>query len=57
MRLHSNIASYEKDDYSRPLMPNNVERTVAFPIIRGRLTTINGVEANEYSDTRKVQMH
>ncbi|MFA0000389.1 ABC transporter permease [Vibrio lentus] len=46
-----NIASYEKDDYLATIDANNVERTQAFPIIRGRLTTINGVEANEYSDT------
>ncbi|MDN3628418.1 ABC transporter permease [Vibrio lentus] len=46
-----NIASYEKYDYLATIDANNVERTQAFPIIRGRLTTINGVEANEYSDT------
>ncbi|WP_454440827.1 ABC transporter permease [Vibrio bathopelagicus] len=46
-----NIASYEKDDYLATIDSNDVERTQAFPIIRGRLTTINGVEANEYSDT------
>lgn len=46
-----NIASYEKDEYLVTIDANNVERTQAFPIIRGRLTTINGVEANEYSDT------
>ncbi|WP_122054325.1 ABC transporter permease [Vibrio sp. Evd11] len=45
-----NIASYEKDDYLATIDANDVERTQAFPIIRGRLTTINGVEANEYSD-------
>lgn len=46
-----NIASYEKDDYLATIDANNVERTQAFPIIRGRLTTINGVEAAKYSDT------
>ncbi|MEZ9160067.1 ABC transporter permease [Vibrio lentus] len=46
-----NIASYEKDDYLATIDANDVERTQAFPIIRGRLTTINGVEANEYSET------
>ncbi|MEZ9891065.1 ABC transporter permease [Vibrio lentus] len=46
-----NIASYEKNDYLATIDANDVERTQAFPIIRGRLTTINGVEANEYSDT------
>ncbi|OED73338.1 ABC transporter permease [Vibrio splendidus ZS-139] len=45
-----NIASYEKDSYLATIDSNEVERTQAFPIIRGRLTTINGVEANEYSD-------
>ncbi|CAK2912109.1 putative ABC transport system permease protein [Vibrio crassostreae] len=46
-----NIASYEKDSYLETIDANQVERTQAFPIIRGRLTTINGVEALEYSDT------
>ncbi|MFA0523945.1 ABC transporter permease [Vibrio sp. 10N.222.52.C3] len=46
-----NIASYEKDSYLETIDANEVERTQAFPIIRGRLTTINGVEASEYSDT------
>ncbi|CAK1710323.1 putative ABC transport system permease protein [Vibrio crassostreae] len=46
-----NIASYEKDSYLETIDANQVERTQAFPIIRGRLTTINGVEASEYSDT------
>ena len=45
-----NIADYEKDAYLGAIDANNVERTQAFPIIRGRLTTINGVEAGEYSD-------
>ncbi|NOJ09250.1 ABC transporter permease [Vibrio splendidus] len=46
-----NIASYEKDSYLETIDANGVERTQAFPIIRGRLTTINGVEAAKYSDT------
>lgn len=46
-----NIASYEKDSYLATIDSNEVKRTQAFPIIRGRLTTINGVEAAEYSDT------
>ncbi|MCC4774413.1 ABC transporter permease [Vibrio cyclitrophicus] len=46
-----NIASYEKDSYLATIDSNEVERTQAFPIIRGRLTRINGVEAAEYSDT------
>lgn len=48
-----NIAGYEKDSYLATIDENQVERTQAFPIIRGRLTTINGVEASEYSDTSK----
>ncbi|PME33900.1 ABC transporter permease [Vibrio sp. 10N.286.55.E10] len=48
-----NIASYEKDSYLETIDANEVERTQAFPIIRGRLTTINGVEASEYSDTSR----
>ena len=45
-----NIADYEKEAYLEAIDANNVERTQAFPIIRGRLTTINGVEAGEYSE-------
>lgn len=45
-----NIADYEKEAYLEAIDANSVERTQAFPIIRGRLTTINGVEAAEYSD-------
>ncbi|MEZ8156343.1 ABC transporter permease [Vibrio splendidus] len=46
-----NIASYEKDSYLETIDANEVERSQAFPIIRGRLTTINGVEAAKYSET------
>lgn len=45
-----NIAEYEKEAYLETIDANKVERTQAFPIIRGRLTTINGVEASEYSE-------
>lgn len=45
-----NIAEYEKEAYLETIDANNVERTQAFPIIRGRLTTINGIEADKYSD-------
>ena len=45
-----NIGDYEKEAYLEAIDANNVERTQAFPIIRGRLTTINGVEAGEYSE-------
>ncbi|MFA0112781.1 ABC transporter permease [Vibrio sp. 10N.261.46.E11] len=46
-----NIASYEKDSYLETIDVNEVERTQAFPIIRGRLTTINDIEAAKYSET------
>ncbi|MGO2319276.1 MAG: ABC transporter permease [Vibrio toranzoniae] len=46
-----NIADYEKENYLATIDSNQVERTQAFPIIRGRLTTINKVEAAEYSNT------
>ena len=45
-----NIAEYEKEAYLETIDANKVERTQAFPIIRGRLTTINGIEADKYSD-------
>lgn len=44
-----NIATYEKDNYLQTLDSANVERSEAYPIIRGRLTSINGVEAVEYA--------
>ena len=43
-----NIADYEKDTYLEVLDSNEIERSQAFPIIRGRLANINGVEAKEY---------
>ena len=43
-----NIADYEKDEYLEVLDTNSIERSQAFPIIRGRLANINGVEAKEY---------
>ncbi|MBW3696266.1 ABC transporter permease [Vibrio sp. T187] len=44
-----NIATYEKDSYLQTLDTENIERSQAYPIIRGRLSSINGVEANEYA--------
>ena len=43
-----NIADYEKEEYLEVLDTNSIERSQAFPIIRGRLANINGVEAKEY---------
>ncbi|RJX75528.1 ABC transporter permease [Vibrio sinensis] len=40
-----NIAPYEKDAYVGFLDQNQIERSQAYPIVRGRLSTINGVDA------------
>ncbi len=40
-----NIASYEKEAYLKTLDDAGIERSQAFPIIRGRLADINGVDA------------
>lgn len=42
-----NIASYEKDAYLQALDQAQIERSQAFPIIRGRLTAINGQAVQE----------
>ncbi|MCK6263894.1 ABC transporter permease [Vibrio sp. ZSDE26] len=44
-----NISEQEKDRYLAELDTNGIERSPAFPIIRGRLTDINGMDAKEYS--------
>ncbi len=44
-----NIAPYELDGYLNTLDKENIKRSEAFPIIRGRLSEINGVDAKEYS--------
>ncbi len=44
-----NIADYEKDAYLGTLDNAEIERSEAFPIIRGRLSQINGVDAKEYA--------
>ncbi len=44
-----NIAPYEKESYLNALDESNIERSDAYPIIRGRLETINGSNAKEYS--------
>ncbi len=43
-----NIADYEKDAYLTTLDDAQIERSEAFPIIRGRLSQINGADAKEY---------
>ncbi|EOB4971371.1 ABC transporter permease [Vibrio fluvialis] len=40
-----NIAPYEKEAYLKTLDDAGIERSQAFPIIRGRLADINGVDA------------
>lgn len=42
-----NIAPYEKDAYLQVLDDNNIERSQGYPIIRGRLTQVNGVDAKQ----------
>ncbi|GAD80084.1 ABC transporter permease [Vibrio ezurae] len=44
-----NIASYEIDDYLAQLDQHNIERSHAYPIIRGRLVTVNGEDAKQVS--------
>ncbi|MFV0576364.1 MAG: ABC transporter permease [Vibrio sp.] len=44
-----NIASYEKDQYLKEIDEQNLNRSEAYPIIRGRLTEINGEDAKEYA--------
>ncbi|MGC9459181.1 ABC transporter permease [Vibrio genomosp. F10] len=42
-----NISEQDRESYLEQLDQNKVERSQAFPIIRGRLTHINGVDAKE----------
>ncbi|MGR5231628.1 ABC transporter permease [Vibrio rotiferianus] len=42
-----NIADYELDSYLETLDKNKVTRSQAFPIIRGRLAEINGINVKE----------
>lgn len=44
-----NIAPYEKDQYLNTLTNEEVMSSPAFPIIRGRLTEINGQDAKAYA--------
>lgn len=48
-----NIAPYEIDAYLKRLDDEKVERSEAYPIIRGRVSQINGVEAKEYEQVDK----
>ncbi|WP_417880835.1 ABC transporter permease [Vibrio sp.] len=45
-----NIASYEKDQYLQEIDTQELNRSEAYPIIRGRLSEINGVEAKAYAE-------
>lgn len=42
-----NIAPYEKDAYLQVLDQSDIQRSDAYPIIRGRLVNINGEDAKE----------
>lgn len=44
-----NIAPYEKDAYLKVLDDNQIERSEDYPIIRGRVSEINGHKAKEYA--------
>ncbi|MFV0449228.1 MAG: ABC transporter permease [Vibrio sp.] len=44
-----NIATYEKEAYLDRLDKSNIERSEAYPIIRGRLTQINDIDAKTYA--------
>ena len=45
-----NIAPYEKDGYLKVLDDNAIERSQDYPIIRGRLVDINGVDAKSLAN-------
>ncbi|MBA5763256.1 ABC transporter permease [Vibrio sp. 404] len=45
-----NIAPYEKEAYLAALDESGIERSFAYPIIRGRISTINGEDAKVYSN-------
>lgn len=44
-----NIAPYEVEEYLNALDSNQIARSAAYPIIRGRLAEINGIDAKEYA--------
>ncbi|WGK83175.1 ABC transporter permease [Vibrio aestuarianus] len=45
-----NIAPYEREAYLDTLDAASIERSQAYPIIRGRLTTINGQQAKQNAE-------
>lgn len=45
-----NIAPTEQRAYLKKLDDNKIQRSSAYPIIRGRLTKINGQDAKQYAD-------
>lgn len=48
-----NIAPYEIENYLETLDEQQIERSIAYPIIRGRVAGINGVEAKNYQKVKK----
>ncbi len=48
-----NIAPYEIESYLNTLDTQAVERSQAYPIVRGRVSMINGVEAKSYQGVNK----
>ncbi len=48
-----NIAPYEVDSYLNILDTQAMERSQAYPIIRGRVSMINGVDAKSYQGVNK----
>ncbi|MDW6093957.1 FtsX-like permease family protein [Vibrio rhizosphaerae] len=49
-----NIATHEKDDYQHQLEQLNIVHSPIFPIVRGRLSRINGTDAIEYAGGREA---
>jgi putative ABC transport system permease protein len=47
-----NIADYEVDQYIGQLDQQGIDRSKAFPIIRGRLAEINGLDAKQVADEK-----
>lgn len=48
-----NIAPYEQEEYLSAIDSKQLERSEAYPIIRGRITKINGEEAKSRPDIEK----
>ncbi|MDB1126296.1 ABC transporter permease [Vibrio algarum] len=48
-----NIAPYEIEGYLETLDGKSIERSIAYPIIRGRVDGINGVEAKNYQKVKE----